>query len=250
MYCSVIARCIHAHQPSTSRTITLRTAAALRMARAVREDLAELSAAGVGLLQDISSSELPPALLTIFYPNGEENSFDADHDVHYLRFISALAKVYHYNHGLFEEQGLIKKCIKIVLHNSSPDDGHIKIPSTCLFYLAGIFLRIAPPERAASYFSDLTNKHWWDLVKGAWHAVDEYDRLSDADDILAALVMGTSTYMSSNAPRGDLEVLRKLLGNALYQLGSRPLPDQNIVSAVRGLKDKVRRRLEATGQKE
>ncbi|KAG2139817.1 uncharacterized protein EDB93DRAFT_1252940 [Suillus bovinus] len=58
----------------------------------------------------------------------------------------------------------------------------------CLFYLAGISLRIASPEQAASSFSAVMPKQWWDLMRNAWHIFyffipkgmdDRIGRLSD-----------------------------------------------------------------------
>jgi hypothetical protein len=223
------------------------------MADTVREDLAGLSAVGFWrLLQDFDF-ELLLALLTILDPTHVLRRWNIPLDnAYFLHFASILAKVRHHNYGLIEEPNLIGKCIRIMEYSSEHGiAGAAKIPSSiCLFYLAGIVLRVA--ERAASYFGALTIKHWWDLIKGAWHAAEKLDCLyDDPDDILAALVTGTLTYMPLNVSRGDLEVLCKLLGNALDYLGSRqPHPDQDTISAVRGLKDEICCRLEATGQDE
>ncbi|OJA11065.1 hypothetical protein AZE42_06931 [Rhizopogon vesiculosus] len=241
-YCNALVRCMGADQLPCLR------ATALHIARTIRKNLVELSVARVGTLGDlIECDELCQALLAIFCADGKDNSPNpnTDYDLHYLRFIFALAK--HYGSRLRKHR-LIGRYKTIMEHWCSSDDNH-QTPSNCTFYLAGILFRI---QECAPDFHVDTNRRW-DLLRGAWHSAYKYDRLYDDDidiDVLRTLVTGTSVYMPSDVSRNDLEVLRVWLGNALYQLGSRqPLRDRDIVSAVRGLEDEVHCRLEALRQK-
>lgn len=115
----------------------------------------------------------------------------------------------------------------------------------CLFYLAGISLRIAPPEQAASCFTTVTTMHWWDLMRSAWYIVEfcSYDELDDGIESLLALVRGTEWHMPSDASKMDLESLNGLLAKTLDALRQQQIPDESIISAVAGLKNIVCTRL-------
>jgi hypothetical protein len=175
-------------------------------------------------------SVLSPALLTVAQPN----RFEADHDFDYLSLIFALAKRSNWLPRLLEDNH-IARCIRIIpeFHDHPPP---------CLFYLAGIFLRIRSLhlQQADAELDKITNKQWWDLTRMAWHVAgcpyDQYrnryasDVLDDGTEILGDLAKGTTTYMHMlpDASRCELGFLRKGLGDTINRLESRQA-DENIV---------------------
>jgi len=191
---------------------------ALNIAGTMRRDLVE-SLARVDAVRDLISCDgLSQALLTIFYPHGKDNSY-TNYDLHFLRFIFALAKRYG---SELSWHHLIGRYNEIMAHTCPPDYDYHQSSSMRIFYLAGILIRI---QECAPHFHGDTNRRW-NLTMGAWYALDGCGYLDEyVIDALRALVMGTSVYMLSDASRDDLEVL---LGD---------------------LKDKVCCRLEALGQK-
>ncbi|KAG0698560.1 hypothetical protein DFH29DRAFT_1081735 [Suillus ampliporus] len=219
--------------------------AALRAACGVTQDLPMIAADGE--LRDIVS-ELSRALLTVVHPH----HIDADYDIYYLRLIFVLAGSPAWLRRS-DEDVHIKRCIRIIpeFHDRPP-------PS--FFYLAGIFLRIkvAHSGRPAPQLATIDGEEWWDLTRMAWHVAgrpndQEHDRpdcdvLDDGIDIVKALVTVTEMFMPQDAPTNELEFLRDGLGDTLKKLGSQQSPvDESIVSAVRGLKDVVDRRLNPQG---
>jgi len=214
----------------------------------IRQDLLRLVAvAGPQALRDIVLRwKVSETLLKIFYPTGPEMSFNADHDSDYLRFIFALAKNADCGFDYFKlrRDRLIERCITIIQHNWSQHDGYSKIPSTCLFYLAGILLHVAPQCPSASYF-EVTNAQWWDLMRGAWNAFDDYDRLQGGDEVLAALVTGTEMSIPHHPSlsKEDLKSFEESLGKALDKLMRQDAePDKNAMSEVARLKAKIHSR--------
>lgn len=114
-----------------------------------------------------------------------------------------------------------------------------------LFYLAGISLRLAPPEQAASCFRTVTAKHWWDLMRGAWYIMDScsHDELDDGIESLPALVKGTEWHMPPDASKIDLESLDEVLTKTLDILRRQETPNDDIMSAVMGLRNVIYKRL-------
>lgn len=214
---------MHADKRPSSRR------AALRIACSARQDLAMVATASVDVQNNVLSV-LSPALLTVAQPN----RFEADHDFDYLSLIFALAKRSNLLPRLLEDNH-IARCIRIIpeFHDHPPP---------CLFYLAGIFLRIRSLhlQQADAELDKITNKQWWDLTRMAWHVAgcpyDQYrnryasDVLDDGTEILGDLAKGTTTYMHMlpDASRCELGFLRKGLGDTINRLESRQA-DENIV---------------------
>ncbi|KAG0691585.1 hypothetical protein DFH29DRAFT_1074445 [Suillus ampliporus] len=212
----------------TDQSLQLRRAA-LRVACGVIQDLPMIAADGE--LRDIFS-ELSRALLTVVHPD----HIDADHDIYYLRLIYALASSPAAWLRRLDEDGHIRKSIKII------PEFHDRPPSS-LFYLTGIFLRIQERDRP------------------------DCDVMDDGINILKDLVKVTETHMPQDPPTNELEsfreelkFLREGLGDTL-KLEPQQSPvdesisavrglkdvDESIVLAVRGLKDVIDRRLNPQG---
>lgn len=222
-YCSGLVGFMHADKRPSSRR------AALRIACSARQDLAMVATASVDVQNNVLSV-LSPALLTVVQPN----RFEADHDFYYLSLIFALAKRSNLLPRLLEDNH-IARCIRIIpeFHDQPPP---------CLFYLAGVFLRIRSLhlQQADAELDKITNKQWWDLTRMAWHVAgcpyDQYrnryasDVLDDGTEILGDLAKGTTTYMHMlpDASRCELGFLRKGLGDTINRLESRQA-DENIV---------------------
>jgi hypothetical protein len=217
--------------------------AALRIACSARLDLA-MAATASDDVQNTIFSVLSPALLTIVDPD----RFEADRDSYYLSLIFTLARYPKWRPRLLEDKH-IARCIRII-----PE--FYDHPPPCLFYLAGILLRIRidRSQQGDAALNTITVKQWWDLMRMAWRVAgypyDQYqdryasDVLDDGTEFLEDLVKDTTTYMSMlpDASRRELESLRKGLGDTINRLESRQA-NENIRAAVRGLKDKVRVRL-------
>lgn len=235
-YCRAII--FHMNQP-------LQRLTALRIACAIRQDLATIFADGIDTsLRDVVISEFFPTLLTTAFPD----RFDADGGFYYLRLVFCLASRSNWLRRL-NEDGHIQKCISII-----PD--FCDQPSPFLFYLAGFFLRIqvAHREQAAPELGAIKSNQWWDLTRMAWciasrpydQSHNDYDVLDDGIEILGALVASTRMHMPQDTPRSELRFLRTWLSSTLKRLESREVqPDESILFEVKGLKDLIRYVLEA-----
>ncbi|KAG0692537.1 hypothetical protein DFH29DRAFT_1008500 [Suillus ampliporus] len=200
--------------------------AALRAACGVTQDLPMIAADGE--LRDIVS-ELSRALLTVVHPH----HIDADYDIYYLRLIFVLA------------ESFPNFMIDLLLPSFTSPEYSLRI-------------KVAHSGRPAPQLATIDGEEWWDLTRMAWHVAgrpndQEHDRpdcdvLDDGIDIVKALVTVTEMFMPQDAPTNELEFLRDGLGDTLKKLGSQQSPvDESIVSAVRGLKDVVDRRLNPQG---
>ena len=225
-YCRAFIRLMDAGKHSSIR------GSALHIACNVRQDLAMITAAGIDAsLREMVLSELSPALLAAAAHNSD--------DYHLLIF--ALAKSPDWRYRLIRD-GHVEKCIPMIYA--------LEYRAGALpFYLAGFFLRIAPPGQATRCCRDIKSEQWWLLFRIAWRVIGDCgpDALDDGIEILPTLVKGTKRCMPKYLRKGDLGFLNQYLGDTLEKLG--PLnPAENIVSAVMGLKDTVHGRWEAASE--
>jgi len=202
---------------------------ALQAACEAMQDLDLIAATGSGndeSQRGIVLSEFSRALLA---------AADAN-PTRYLRLIFALAESPEWRRRLIMDSH-VEKCI--TLSDDMYNDGHL--------YLAGFFLRIAPPGQEASCCSHITNEQRWILMKTTWYSTHSiFFRWTDDDttDIILNLVKGTETYMPLDLSQDDLESFSKCLGEIL--VWSEITGDTTgVVPAVKGLKGVVDGRLDA-----
>jgi len=197
---------------------------ALRAAHEGMQDLDLIAATGSGndeSQRGIVLPEFSQALLA---------AADAN-PTHYLRLIFALAESPEWRQRLITDRH-IEKCITL-REDDIVDDGHL--------YLAGFFLRIAPPGQEASCCSHITNEQRWILMKTTWYSTDvEFFKRPGDDDltgIILNLVKGTETYIP-DLSQDDLESFRNRLWEIIVGIGF-STSTKTVKSAVNGLRDVV-----------
>ncbi|KAG1808765.1 hypothetical protein EV424DRAFT_195984 [Suillus variegatus] len=140
--------------------------AALRLAHSAREEMVWIDAIDNAELRDMILTELSPSILTAVYPqpgvtlsNNDPDCFFHDgRDLCYLELLFTLARNANWHPHLVQDHH-IDRCISIV---AKCDFG----PHA--FYLAGIFLRIAPEQSSVAFLNSITERQWWDIMRKAW----------------------------------------------------------------------------------
>ena len=191
-------------------------------------------------------SELSPASFAVLYRVSEKS----DQDFYcYVRLIFSLAKRSDWR--LYLEEDIHKKYIGIVQNLIQESSDGLNRPSPCLFYIAGILLRIFHPQQSSSHSTAIPPNRWWDLMRMAWRVAGESyddqshgpDVLDDGVEMLETLATETERCMPSNASRQELESLRTWLDGTIDKLSRRPGVRSSIVSTVKGLRRTVYSRI-------
>jgi hypothetical protein len=181
--------------------------AALRTAHSAREEMASIDAMDIRL-RDMILTKLSPAILSVVCPHpstipandGPVSFFDYERNLCYLKLVFALAKNSDWHPHLSEDRH-IDRCISMI-----PDYCNSKSPTHHAFYIAGIFLRIAPEQKSVTSLDSVTKEQWWDIMRTAWNHVP-YDIHDTRDsESLLVLVDSTKKYMQI-ASKSDLERL-------------------------------------------
>ncbi|KAG2130533.1 hypothetical protein BD769DRAFT_635686 [Suillus cothurnatus] len=181
--------------------------AALRAAHSAREEIASIDAIDDAELRDMLLTEFSPAILTAVCPqpgailsdNDPDRFFHSHRDSCYLKLIFALARNPNWHPQLFRDHH-IDRCISIIAQRDLLQHS---------FYLAGIFLRIAPERLSVTPLDSITEQQWWDMMRSAW--LWAYDSIYDIHcfQFLSVLVEGTKRHMQIDSDY-DLE---RLIGN-------------------------------------
>ncbi|KAG2053064.1 hypothetical protein BDR06DRAFT_486703 [Suillus hirtellus] len=190
--------------------------AALRLAHSAREEIVSIGAIDNAELRDMILTEFSPAILTAISPqpgatlskDGPDRFVRDDHDLCYLELLFALARNSNWHPHLFADHH-IDRCISIVAKANFAEYA---------FYLAGIFLRIAPEQSSVTSLNLITEHQWWDMMRSAWL----YARFQTDDihcfEFLPVLVEGTKRYMHVAAQKyvGWKFHLRSFIENVDY----------------------------------
>ncbi|KAG1822039.1 uncharacterized protein BJ212DRAFT_939003 [Suillus subaureus] len=226
-----------------------------------RQDLVEFTTA-LRADESLRNSVLPelcPTLITTIFTCCNDLRLERRGFIPYFRLAFTLAKSSDWHPYLIRNHRYIEKWITSTLTDSSlaqrlrnptPRNQYSSTDVTseeahCLFYLAGISLRISPPKKAASCFSDAITMHLWDLMRGAWYIIEScpFDELYDVVESLPALVRGTKRHMPSNVSKIELKSLKELLTKTLDVLRQQKKVDKNIISTVADSKNGISKRL-------
>ncbi|KAG0696338.1 hypothetical protein DFH29DRAFT_951627, partial [Suillus ampliporus] len=130
---------------------------------------------------------------------GTDCFFDDDRDLCYLELVFALARNSYWRPHLCGD-GHVDRCISIIARCKRRRHS---------FYLAGIFLQIAPEQSSITSLESITEQQWWGVMLDAW-GYASYIIKGDIHclEFLPVLVEGTKKYMEI-ASKSDLEQLIK-----------------------------------------
>jgi hypothetical protein len=177
---------------------------ALRAAYSAREEITSIDATDDAELRDMLLTDFSPAILTAVCPqpgailsdNDPDRFFHSHRDSCYLKLIFALARNPNWHPQLFRDHH-IDRCISIIAQRDWLQHS---------FYLAGIFLRIAPERLSVTPLDSITEQQWWDMMRSAWFWA--YDSIDDIHcfEFLSVLVEGTKRHMQIDSDY-DLERL-------------------------------------------
>ncbi|KAG0695694.1 hypothetical protein DFH29DRAFT_954351 [Suillus ampliporus] len=163
-------------------------------------------------------TKFSPALLTAVCPRPDatpadddpDSIFSHDRDLFYLELVFALARNSDWRPH-FSGDGHIDRCISMIAKCCKPKTLHA-------FYLAGIFLRIAPEQSSVTSLVSITEQQWWEVMLHAWYyasAVIEGD--IHCVEFLPVLVEDTKKYMEI-ASKSDLKRLISRVDDVLEEL--------------------------------
>ncbi|KAG1720242.1 hypothetical protein EDB19DRAFT_1778058, partial [Suillus lakei] len=192
--------------------------AALCAAHSAREEIASIDTIDDTRLRDMVLTKFSPAILSAVRPQPGATSadddpdrfFHHDRDLCYLELVFALARNPNWHPHLCGDSH-IDRCISIIADCCF---------NSHAFYLAGIFLRIAPDHTSVTSLDSITERQWWDVMSNAWFGV--YDIIDDIHcfELLPVLVEGTRKYMQIASER-DLEWLIRNVDCVLQTLERR-----------------------------
>ncbi|KAG0695700.1 hypothetical protein DFH29DRAFT_256904 [Suillus ampliporus] len=170
--------------------------AALRAAHSAREVLASIDAIDDAKLREMVLTKFSPAVLTAVCPRPDATPADDGSDCFFDDPRLALSPT-----GLCPGEefqlalhlvggGHIDRCISIIANCCEPYTSHA-------FYLAGIFLRIAPEQSSVTLLESITEQQWCDVMLNAWSCASDIIEGGDIHGVefLPVLVEGTKKYM-------------------------------------------------------
>ncbi|KAG2036022.1 hypothetical protein BDR03DRAFT_477230 [Suillus americanus] len=212
--------------------------AALRAAHNAREEIASIDTIDDAKLRDMILTKFSPAILTAVCPqpgatlsdDDPDRFFHYDRDLCYLELIFALARNSNWHPHLFGDHH-VDRCIAIIAKCRFAEHA---------FYLAGIFLRIAPGQLSVTSLDSIAEQQWWDMISGAWsYSYRIFDDIHCLE-FLPVLVESTRKYMQI-ASEYSLEALIRNVDYVLQRLESRDSEQgegegDNIVVAVKELR--------------
>ncbi|KAG2057901.1 hypothetical protein BDR06DRAFT_128620 [Suillus hirtellus] len=173
--------------------------AALRLAYSAQEEMVVLI--DDARLWHMISTEFFPAILTAVCPqpcgtlsdDGPDCFFHYDRDLCYLKLIFTLASN-RYLHLCWDSH--TDRCIQIIAECCESHMPHA-------FYLAGIFLLIAPEQLSDTPLDSITEQQWWDMISVAWLHADDIVDEKHCFEFLPVLVHGTKNYMHIAPENGE-----------------------------------------------
>ncbi|KAG0698837.1 hypothetical protein DFH29DRAFT_1016976 [Suillus ampliporus] len=194
--------------------------AALRAAHSAREVLASIDVIDDAKLREMVLTKFSPAVLSAVCPrpgatpadDGPDRFFDDNRDLCYVELVFVLARNSAWRPHLSGD-GHIDRCISMIARCCECR----RHP----FYLAGIFLRIAPEQSSVPSLESITEQQWWEVMLNAWcYASNIIEGDIHCVEFLPILVEGTKKYMEI-ASKSDLERLIEGVNKVLNRLEKR-----------------------------
>ncbi|KAG2138621.1 uncharacterized protein EDB93DRAFT_719351 [Suillus bovinus] len=188
---SLIA-CMGSNMPKHLRHV------ALRAANSAREQIASIDAIDDAKLRDMILTELSPAILTAvcLQPDATLSDHDLGRDLNYLELLFTLARNSNWHPHLIRDH--IDQCISMITMCCRYEEH--------AFYLAEIFLQIAPEQLSVTTLDSVTEQQWWDMLSTAWFIAPRMMTVFNDIKLLLALVESTKKYIQI-APTYDLDAL-------------------------------------------